>query len=260
VEGSFSKEFDYTSFGAAISFSKFSKDNNRELSMKLQAFFDTWKIILPIELRDNPGGLGVDLSKDARNSYNASIVFSQVLNKRIQLAVVMDPSYQQGLLGTLFHRIYFNDNSLRVERLPDTRTKLPVGLRVNYFISDRLILRTFLRYYQDSWNLKANTFSIETPYKISPLLSLSPFYRFYSQSAVKYFAGYKEHSPSEAFYTCDYDLSQFSSQYFGINLRKSSLNGILGVKAWTSIELRYGYYMRSTGLNASTITLACTFK
>jgi len=259
-EGSFSQEFDYTSFGTALNLSKFSKDNNREVSLKLQAFFDRWKIILPIELRGNMNGHSVDLSKDQRNSFNASIVFSQIVNSRFQFAIIADPSYQQGLLGTLFNRIYFADNSLSVEKLPDTRTKYPIGLRMNYFLTDQLILRTFLRYYTDDWDLKSNTFSIETPYKISPLFSVSPFYRFYTQTAIKYFAGYKEHLPSEEFYSSDYDLSEFNSQFFGINLRKVSVDGIFGIKTWNTIELRYGYYMRSDGLRANTITLALMFK
>src|SRR6476620_9508906 len=49
---SFSGEFDYTSLGAGIQLAKASKDNNREFSAHLQAYIDTWKVILPVELRD----------------------------------------------------------------------------------------------------------------------------------------------------------------------------------------------------------------
>jgi hypothetical protein len=258
-EASFSKEFDYTSVGAALTFSKFTKDHNREFSAKLQAFFDTWKIILPVELRSS-NALGIDLNNNKRNSYSAAFVYSQVVNERFQYALLADPSYQQGLLGTLYQRIYFNDGSESVERLPDARYKLPIGARLNWFLSDRLILRTFLRYYMDSWNLHAETFSIETPYKVNPLFSISPFYRFYTQTAIKYFGAYKEHLRSEEFYSCDYDLSASNSHFFGINLRKSALNGIFGIKNWNNLELRLGHYIRSTGLRSNAITLAATFK
>src|SRR5689334_1070441 len=41
---SFSKEFDYVSRGIGANFAKSSKDNNREFSASLQAYFDTWSV------------------------------------------------------------------------------------------------------------------------------------------------------------------------------------------------------------------------
>ena len=51
LTGSFSKEFDYVSKGFGASFTKASKDNNREFTAKLQTYLDTWSIIYPVELR-----------------------------------------------------------------------------------------------------------------------------------------------------------------------------------------------------------------
>ncbi|MEJ7681111.1 MAG: hypothetical protein WKG06_25315 [Segetibacter sp.] len=56
IVASFSKEYDYTSFGAGANFTKTSKDNNSEFSAKVQAYFDTWKVIYPYELK--PSGYG----------------------------------------------------------------------------------------------------------------------------------------------------------------------------------------------------------
>ncbi|MFX8362484.1 DUF3570 domain-containing protein, partial [Acinetobacter baumannii] len=91
-----------------------------------------------------------------------------------------------------------------VENLPSSRTKLPIGIRLNYFAGDKLIFRTFYRYYVDDWGLTAQTASIEMPYKITPFFSISPFYRYYTQTAVKYFAGYGLHAPNDTYYTSNY--------------------------------------------------------
>jgi hypothetical protein len=253
---SFSKEYDYTSVGTGVHLSHTSKDKSRELSLKLLAFFDTWRIILPIELRDVP----MQLPDNKRNSFSASLLWAQVVNKRLQLAVMADAGYQQGLLGTMYHRVYFSDGSLSTEKLPTTRVKLPVGIRANYFLGDRFVIRSYYRFYTDNWGLNAHTASLEVPVKITPALSIAPYYRYYMQSAVKYFAPYMQHQQPEEFYTSDYDLSEFSSQMPGVNLRFSSAEGILGIKHWNSVELRYGYYIRSTGLTANAITLAAGFK
>ncbi len=124
ASGYFSSEYDYTSFAPGLQFAKFSKDNNRELNIKLQSFFDNRQIILPIELRST----SLDFSQTKRNSYNSSIVYSQIVNERMQVSFLIDPSYQHGLLSTPFNRVYFADSSHTVQKLPDTRIQLPPGL------------------------------------------------------------------------------------------------------------------------------------
>ena len=133
-------------------------------------------------------------------------------------------------------------------------------MRLNYFISDRLILRSFYRYYTDSWNLKAHTAELELPYKLTPFLSVAPFYRFYSQNGVKYFKPYGEHLTTEDYYTSDYDLSKFNSNMLGMNLRFVSGTGILGIKKWNTLEVRYSYYNRNNGLKSHLVTVALKFK
>ena len=261
---SFSQEYDYTSIGGNVNFSKFSKDNNREFGIKLMAFLDSWQVIYPIELRlglnagnEDDGGSG---NYKPRNSFNASFSLSQIINTRLQLSLLLDLAYQKGQLGTLYQRVYFRDNSVHAENLPQSRFKIPIGFRMNYFAGDRFVVRSLYRFYKDDWGINAQSIELETPYKITPFFSLSPFYRFYTQTAAKQFAGFQAHVSQDNFYTSDYDLSKFTSQYAGLNLRFTSVNGILGMKKLNTFELRYGHYYRSNGLNSNNITLALKIK
>lgn len=262
---SFSQEYDYTSIGANVLFAKATKDKNREFSAKASVFLDTWSVILPVELRNIDTNFKYKQGDNApRNSYNLALGLSQVVNQRLQVSILTDIGYQTGLLGTAYQRVYFGDNGNNAysEKLPDNRFKLPVGLRANYFLGDKFILRSFYRFYTDSWNLTAHTAELEIPYKITPFVSVAPFYRFYSQSGVDYFKPYKEHllSDNSEFYTSDYDLSKFTSHLFGLNFRMVSANGLMGVKKLNVVELRYSYYNRSTDLTSHLITLALKFK
>ena len=262
---SFSQEFDYTSIGANVLFAKATKDKNREFSAKASVFLDTWSVILPVELRNIETDFKYKQGDNTpRNSYNLALGLSQVVNQRFQVSILTDIGYQTGLLGTAYQRVYFGDNGNNTysEKLPDNRFKLPVGLRANYFLGDKFILRSFYRFYIDSWNLTAHTAELEIPYKITPFVSVAPFYRFYSQSGVDYFKPYKEHllSDNSEFYTSDYDLSKFTSHLFGLNFRMVSANGLMGVKKLNVVELRYSYYNRSTDLTSHLITLALKFK
>lgn len=256
VNGSLSTEFDYFSKGLSLGWSKLSKDRNREFSAKGQVFFDTWKVILPIELR----GITNISGNKPRNSYSASFTLSQVMTKRLQVLLLADVAYQSGQLATLYHRTYFTDGSHKVENLPDTRVKLPLGLRLNYFIGDNFIIRSYYRFYRDNWGMTAHTAEIETPIKITPFLSVSPFYRFYKQQGVRYFAPYREHALTEEFYTSDFDLSSLTSNMGGLGLRYAPPGGILNSPRFNALELRYGHYKRSTGLTSDIITIFLKFK
>ncbi len=133
-------------------------------------------------------------------------------------------------------------------------------MRANFFIGDKFIIRTYYRWYYDTWNLKSNTVSVELPVKITPFISISPFYRFYQQSKVRYFAPYKENSSQSEYYTSNYDLSTFISHFLGIGVRLAPPNGVLRLKHVNMVELRYGYYMKNINFKSQVITLNLKFK
>ncbi len=262
---SFSTEFDYQSIGANINFSKKTHNRNGEFTAKGQAYFDRVSLIGPVELRPGGGGVNPDDEENSypgtpRNSFSGSLSYSQIINQRLQIMFIADWIYQKGYLGLPFHRVYFTDNSVHVENLPGTRMKIPLGFRASYFIGDRFILKGFYRYYHDDWGLSAHTIEVETPVKITPFLSVTPFYRFYKQTAVDYFAPYKIHQASDPYYTSNYDLSAFSSNFYGAGFRISPPKGVFGMKHFSMLELRYGHYAKNYGMNANIISLNLKIK
>jgi len=259
--GSYSTEYDYQSIGAGIGFTKTSKDKNQEFNVKLQAYLDNLKVILPVELRTGfQGNDENDYPTAGRNSYSSSFTFSQLVNQRLQLSLLLDIVYQSGYLSTPFHRIYFTNGTETNEKLPSSRFKIPIGLRANYFLGDKFIIRSYYRYYHDDWGLTAHTVNLELPVKITSFISVSPFYRYYSQNGVKYFAPYLSHSATEEFYTTDDDLSKFNTNSEGAEIRLSSPGGVFGVKHLNALELRYAHYKRTDKLHSDIVTLALKFK
>jgi hypothetical protein len=168
--------------------------------------------------------------------------------------------YQHGYLGLPFHRVYFKDQSVHVENLPSSRLKIPLGLRANYFIGDKLILRTLYRYYHDDWGINSNALQVETVVKLTPFFSITPFYRYYQQSAVNYFAPYATHTADEAYYTSNYDLSKFNSNFFGVGFRMAPPDGVFKIQHVGALEVRYGHYKKTTGMNSNIISLNIKFK
>jgi hypothetical protein len=252
---SVSSEYDYFSLGGGINAFKDSKDKSRQLGVRLQTFQDVVTLIYPIEQRAGKKG-----GTEARNTYSATLSWSQIVNTRLQLLFLLDLAYQKGFLSLPFNRVYFSDNTASIENLPGNRFKIPASVRLSYFLGDRVVVRAFYRYYQDDWGLKSNTAEIETPIKLTPFFSISPFYRYYNQSAVDYFAAYRQHALTETHYTSDYDLSKFDSHFIGTGLRFNSADGILGIDKFNTIEIRYGHYTRQTGLVSNIFSLHAKFK
>lgn len=248
-------EYDYQSYGANIGFSQKTANRMGEFTAKFQAYLDQVKLIAPIELRTNEG-----YGTSGRNTFALSLAYSQIINQNFQIEILGDAVQQTGYLSLPFHRVYFNDNSVHQETLPDKRFKIPIGLRANYFLGDKIILRAYYRYYTDDWGLKSNTLSLETPVKISPFISVSPFYRYYSQTATKYFAPYQQHTAFDDFYTSNYDLSKFDSHFYGAGIRISPKNGLFGVERLNMLEIRYGHYTKSVGMKSDIISLNLRFR
>ncbi len=263
--GGGSAESDYisSSFGAGWGLS--SADRSRDLYLGLHSYQDTWILIFPDELR----GTGRDIAPTSRRrSYSLSANLNQVINPKLQIAIATELVFQQGMLATPFHRVYFPDDELpRVEKLPTKRLKFPLALRANFFLTDWLVLRTFNRYYWDSFGVNAFSTQMEWAFKPSPFLSIYPSYRFHIQSASQYFAPLAMHPSDAFFFTSDYDLSGFYSHKLGLSLYYSPLYGIgrfkLGaarVGLFDEIELRYAQYWRSTGLESFLLGLQLGFK
>ncbi len=295
----FSNEFDVNSFSGGLNYTQTSKSGNSEFALKGSLYYDVWKLIFPGELRkgysptepnfvdplsgkvvgwghveDSPGtssqsANNKDYSTDARYTTTFTASYAQVLTKRLQIFVTTDLVFQNGILWTPFHRVYFDDDTAKTlpaegvwnpryvnhEWLPNHKIKIPVGMRINYFLTDFMTLRLFYRYYWDDFGVTSNTVSLEIPLKINSWLTISPMYRYYQQTACKYFRPFGEHKlmrddlgnllpltdangnvitmpnsnsyqSQEQYFTSDYDLSAFTNHKISIAGRISPTYGI----------------------------------
>jgi hypothetical protein len=290
---SISSEYDYFSAGVGGSYTKLFNEKNTELSVNANVYIDTWNAIYPTELRpfgENGNGLNNSLftqntitgntnynprfsefKDEGRNSYSLGFGFSQILHKNVQGSLALDFVQQQGLLSTPFQRVYFSDVADSfidnfqladaVERLPDSRFKVAIGGRLNWYLNETFTVRTFYRYYFDDWGISSHTASIEVPIKIIDKFTLYPSYRFYNQTAADYFSPYESALSTDEFYTSDYDLSEYSANQIGFGVSYTDIFAKahiwrLGLK---SIDLKFYQYDRDTSFSSSIITAGFKF-
>jgi len=292
-------EYDYTSIGFGGGYTRLFNEKNTEISIKGNIFLDTWSAIYPIELRsfDGDDKLGVqhpffsdknivnrsnpntgiyapsfdEFSDETRNTYAASLSFSQILSKRLQGILLVDLISQDGLLSTPFHRINFADKddffiqefqlADAVETLPDTRFKVAVGGRLNYFVNQYLVLRSYLRYYDDDWGVSSITGSIEAPIKISKKWTIIPGYRYYDQNEADYFAGKEEHLSTAEFFTSDVDLSEYTANQYSIGVTYTDVFTKAHLGRWgvKSLNFKFSQYDRDTEFSSYIIAGGVSF-
>jgi hypothetical protein len=290
---SVSAEYDYFSLGFGGGLTKLFNEKNTELSINANVYLDKWNSIYPSELRpfaSDANGLSNGFfsnktitgntnyspifdkfSEETRNSYAVGFGFSQILSKNLQGSLALDFVQQKGLLSTPFQRVYFSDIADSfienfqladaIEQLPGSRFKVAAGGRLNWYINEIVVVRTFYRYYFDDWGINSHTASIELPIKLSDKFTVYPSYRYYQQTKADYFNPYEGALSTDTFYTSDYDLSEYSSNQLGLGVSYTDIFTKahiwkLGLK---SIDLKFYKYDRDTTFSSSIITAGFKF-
>lgn len=257
---SMSVESDYFSIGNHLGFVKVEQNGLTHYSVEFIMYNDDlrWRkwsgpehLIYPVELRYQEW-----YNDYRRNSYNLKFGFTKAINKRSIIGVFPVFSYQNGLLATPFHRIFFSDGSLAVEKLPDRRIKGSVALKWNHFLGGNLIVKNTINPYLDNFEIAGISIENETAIKLNAIWTLLPNARFYTQQGSPYFSPFQEHDSESEFYSSDYDLSTFQTYNVGMGFRFAPFTKMIERKQFNAMTLRYNFLHRSNGLNAHILSLS----
>ncbi|MCH9647273.1 MAG: DUF3570 domain-containing protein [Deltaproteobacteria bacterium] len=250
----FSKEYDYSSFSGGLSWSRDFNQKNTTLSASLQHYSDT------VELYDIDGVLR---GEDDRTTTDFSLSVTQVLGKRTVGTLELYSSQQDGFLSTPFHEVILADgvgglSGERVaERLPDTRSRMAVGLHLNHAFSKKVVQRGSLRFYDDDWGVTSMTLSLETHFRLPTRLEMwaFPILRYYDQDESDYYGAPRVFTLADPFFTADRDLGEFSGEKFGVgwkvNLGRRK-GGVL--RSLRSFETRITSYSQDDGFDALSVS------
>lgn len=290
LKASISKEHDYSSIGFGGNYSHWFNNKNTSLSLSSNIYMDKWHVLYPYEL-GGPGGdpetgvypaFDVDdytltgnldynpsftpFSDTTRTTYAFGLGFTQILNKRLQGSLSLDVISQSGLLANHMQRVYFRDLEDSfiedfhladdVERLPENRLKWALSGRLNYYVSEFLVIRSFYRFYKDDWGINSNTIQFEFPIKPFKNITFYPSIRFYNQTKSDYFKPYNEHLSTDKFYTSDYDLAEYNAIQYGLGFTYTDplTRFKIGRFKLKKIELKYDNYRRNIDFNSSIIS------
>ena len=245
----FSKEYDYTSTSLGLSWARNFNQNNTTFYASASHYADE------VELYDIDG---IVQGTADRDTTDLSIALTQVLSKKTVGTIELSYSMQDGFLSTPFHEVILAPTGdqptggVIAERLPDSRERLAFGLRLNHAFSNRVVQRFSYRFYDDDFDVQAQTIEAETHFRLPTKREawIFPILRFHTQDGSSYFGLPGTFTLADNFFTADRDLSGFDSEKYGFGTKI----GLEGTSAWFAgvrdFEFRVTRYERDDGLEA----------
>ena len=172
-----------------------------------------------------------DNGKEQLERRNYRLGLTQVMTKDLIMnfafEAVVDEGYTQNPYRTAM--IYTSSdqtiNGVRIpgfvqENYPDVRTSDAFAIRANYFLPYRAAINTELKYYTDTWGIRAKTFKIGYVHPYRERWTFDVSYRYYTQEQADFYKDvYAENETNLKYYGRDKELGSFNSQGlgFGVN-------------------------------------------
>lgn len=252
ISGGFSNEYDYRSIMAG---GRWARDFNvRNTTVAASARYYADQVML---IGINGSGDDDDVPSTRRQTADFSFSLTQVLGRRTVGTIEAGWTFQRGFLSTPFHEVLLADTpgllgGVRVaERLPSSRDRRAIGVRVNHALTDWLVQRGGYRFYNDTFGINAHSIESETHVRVPAAdeMWLFPIVRFHRQAGSDYFGLPGTQVADAMFRTADRDLSRFTSWRYGGGWKwVGAGGGTLGPLPFRSIEARFTVYDRDDGL------------
>jgi hypothetical protein len=254
----FSKEYDYSSFMGGLSWSRNFRQQNTTLSAGLRHYSDT------IDLY---GIDGIERGQDDRSTTDFNFGWTEVLGPKTLGSLELSVSSQDGFLSTPFHEVIlaptpqFPDGQRVAERLPDSRLRTALALRLSHAVSKRFVPRFYYRLYDDDWGVQSHTAEVELWFRLPTEREqwIYPIARYYTQDAADYFGLPRTFDSGTEFLTADRDLSEFTSDKYGLGWRWN-LGGASGRGRLRYFETRLTTYSRDDGLDSTSLSFGIGFR
>ena len=205
-DGIYSTESDYTSSTLIGNFTQYFAENNTSIQLGVVR---SWDKVFP----------KTKTWKKNKNVLTFNANFSQVISKSLILQVLSSYTDNSGLLSDNYKLVPITiagKDSLFDPVHPDKRIRRAAALSLKYRLTDKSSLQLGYRYYWDSWNLNANTYSADYERYLSKHVILGLGWRTNIQSQAFFFK--PKYTAPEQFMTTDIKLDAGYSNELQLNL------------------------------------------
>jgi hypothetical protein len=205
-DGLYSTESDYTSSTLIGNFTQYFAENNTSLQVGVVR---SWDKVFPKTK---------DWKKD-KNVITLNLNFSQNISKSLILQLLSTYTNNNGLLSDNYQLVPISiegKDSLFDPIHPDLRIRRAAALSLKYRLTETSSLQLGYRYYWDSWDVNANTYSADYQRYLSKHVILGVGWRSNFQTSAFFFK--PEYLVPEEYMTSDIKLDSGHSNELQLNL------------------------------------------
>ncbi len=243
---SYSLENDYESLGTAFTHAVEINEKNTTLSWGISHAFDH---ILPNQGEATPSGpIDTELDKDTTDFL---VGVTQIMGPNTVVGANLTIGYSDGYLSDPYKRVLFRDFPYFggiytgfPENRPSSKLREVLYFSLQHsFTNLNGVVEGSYRFHHDDWGVVANTFTVQWHQKVTKCVTVSPLFRYHTQTQADFYAASFAGDPSDPtyiplpqYYSADYRLSELESYTYGAGLS-------IHVHDRVSIELGYKRYL-----------------
>jgi len=205
-DGLYSTEHDYTSSTIIGNFKNYFAQQNTSVELGI---IKSWDMVFP----------STKNWKKDRNVFTIDLNFSQVISKQMVVQLLTTYSEKSGLLSDNYLLVpvsVFGIDSLFDPVHPSLRVRRAAALSLKYRLNDKSSIQLGYRYYRDSWDINANTFSVGYQRYLSENIILGIGWRGNIQTKAFFFKPW--YTNSDHYRTVDIKLDNGHSNELQIDL------------------------------------------
>lgn len=183
---------------------------------------------------------------NTRQHYGIGV--TQILTRNLISALNFEVITDEGFLNNPYRSVRYEDAgsplgfSFEPELYPRTRTSSAVGLRAKYFLPYRAAIEAQYRYFTDTWDIDAHTFSVGYTHPWREFI-FSAKYRWHDQTGAHFFRDIFPRSEATNFRGRDKELSPLTSQTLKFAVAYEIFSNGLGFLDKGTVNLAFDHLM-----------------
>lgn len=161
------------------------------------------------------------IKRENKGTFSMFAGVSQVINRVSVLQAAMSITQHNGYLSDPYKQVWVRGIP-QVENRPTNKTQFVITAGYRYFFPDKnAAIHTNVRLYEDSWNMKSETFEVKWVQSLANNWQIIPSFRYYTQSQADFYAPYYlDVLEDDQNASSDYRLSPFGSISVGAQVIK----------------------------------------
>jgi hypothetical protein len=178
---------------------------------------------------------------------NFRIGVTQVLTRKMLLALNFETITEQGFLQSAYRSIRYEDPDLGYVRAPEqyprTRTGNAASARLKYYLPWRAALEGQYRFYRDTWGVNAHTAGLELTQPAWRRWTFTGSYRYYTQGKADFYSDLFPRADFQNFLARDKEFSTYSNHTVSLGASYAFPTSMLPWLKKGTVNLNYARMM-----------------